>query len=99
MSVCLDLYEAVLSAGAQGCWRAANNTRNELFFSGSFGKFVISFGDLPGAFFALSPDLIERLENIDGGNLRVRRCRAPIQKTLLTTCSMSINSEQRPQKA
>lgn len=56
---------------------------------------VISFGDLPGAFFSLSLDLTESLENTDGGNFRVRRCRPPIHKTLLATCSMSINSEQK----
>lgn len=55
---------------------------------------MISFGDLPGAFFPLSLDL-ERLENTDGGNLRVRRCRLPIHKTLPSTYSMSINNEQR----
>lgn len=60
---------------------------------------VISFGDLPGAFFSLSLDLTESLENTDGGNFRVRRYRPPIHKSLLATCSMTINSEQKLRKA
>ncbi len=55
---------------------------------------VISFGDLPGAFFSLSLDLTESLENTDGGNFRVRRCRPPIHKTLLAilaVCQLTVN--------
>jgi len=52
-----------LSVGAQECDKANNQKNIYIFFSGSFGKCMISFGDLPGAFFSLSLDLIEKLEN------------------------------------